>query len=592
MTVDQGLVFTIISATMALFIWGRWRYDVVAVTALLACVFTGVVPSHRAFVGFGHPAVITVASVLIISRALQESGLVDRLANLLARARHSPMLQIGATSGLTALMSAFMNNIGALALMLPVALRSCKTTRFGASNVLMPLSFASLLGGLVTMIGTPPNIIIATFRADTQGTPFGMFDFTPVGLPIALIGILFLAVVGWRLIPRYQSSDASRQDYFPIATYVAQVTVPPESDLVGSQVRDIEQLCEQEAIVMAVIRGRRRMLAPMAMEGLEAGDILILEGDTDALKPLLEYPGRVKVGTDEMDPGTLQSSQVQVVEAVVMPGSQLEGGSMRALRMREQHGANLLAMAREGKPPMTRLGSIRFKVGDVLLLQGERASLSEILASMGCLALKTRGLTLRRTTRNWFPILVFTVAIIISALRILPVEIAFVSAVVVLLVCNILSLRDAYRSIKWPIIVLLGALIPVGESLQHTGATAHIADVIVSVAGEFPVAVMLGLVILISMVLSDLIHNSPTAILMAPIAVAIAGKIGLPADPFLMAVAVGSASPYLTPIGHQSNTLVMGPGGYRFGDYWRMGLPLDVIIITIAVPMIMWVWVP
>ena len=592
MSFDQGITFTIIAATMALFIWGRWRYDLVAVAALLAGVLTEVIPSQHAFMGFGHPAVITVAAVLVLSRALQESGFVDHLANLLARARHSPGLQIGASGGLTALMSAFMNNIGALALMLPVALRNCKASKFGAGTVLMPLSFASLLGGLVTMIGTPPNIIIAAFRADTQGTPFGMFDFTPVGLPVAVIGIIFLSVIGWRLIPHQKSREVSQQDYFHIATYITQATLPANSNLVGSQVRDIEQICENEATVMAIIRGRRRILAPLAMQSLDAEDILILEGDADALKPLFESPGLVKVGTEDLDPGSLQSSQVQVIETVVMPGSLLEGGSMRGLHMHERYGVNLLAMAREGNPPMTRLGSIRFKVGDVLLLQGDRESLSENLAPLGCLPLKTRELTVRRTTRSWLPLLVFAAAIMVSALRILPIEIAFVLAVVVLLVCDALPLREAYRSINWPIIILLGALIPVGESLQRTGATAIIAEAIVSTAGEIPVVLMLALVMIISMALSDLIHNSPTAILMAPIAVAIAAKIGLPADPFLMAVAVGSASPYLTPIGHQSNTLVMGPGGYHFGDYWRLGLPLDIIIVAVAVPMIMWVWVP
>ena len=419
-----------------------------------------------------------------------------------------------------------------------------------------------------------------------------MFDFAPVGLPVAVAGLLFVTLVGWRLIPSSRRPEQSAGERFHIDSYVSQATVPEDSVLVGDQVRELEQLCGNEVTVMAIIRGRRRILAPSGREILEAEDILILEGHAEALKPLFESTGLVQVGAAELDAEVFDSTEVSLIEVVVMPGSPLEGWSMRGLKMHEHYGINLLAVAREGGPPMTRLGSIRFKIGDVLLLQGERTSLREELTTLGCLPLAGRGLTFRARRRALLPVAFFAAGIIAAGLGIVPIQIAFVGVVAALLIADVISPREAYRGVQWPIIILLGALIPIGESLQTTGATAVIAQAVGDMAGHLSPGVLLALIMVISMVLSDTVHNSPTAILMAPIAVGIATELGLSADPFLMAVAVGASSPYLTPIGHQSNTLVMGPGGYRFSDYWRMGLPLDVLIVAVAVPMLLWVWMP
>lgn len=583
-------VFAILAVTMVAFVWGRWRYDLVAVLALLTGVFVGVVPAERSFMGFGHPAVITVAAVLVISRALQVSGLVDRLVRLLAPTRRSVTMQIGAASTLGAVLSAFMNNVGALALMLPVTLRNSYKAGRPPSQVLMPLSFATLLGGLVTMIGTPPNVVIATFRTEVAGEPFGMFDFTPVGLSVAAVGILFITVIGWRLIPHHAAASKDDQALFHIEAYVTETKVPADSEFIGKQVRAIEQLCENEVTVMAILRGERRLLAPAGVERLGQGDILILEGDPAALQPLIGETKLVALGGQDVQPEQLRSEDIRVIEAVVMPNAPIEGRSMRGLRMHDRYGINLLAVARKGEPPMTRLGRIRFRTGDVLLLQGDRAAMQRVLTDLGCLPLAERGLQVARRRRAVLPLAIFGAAIAASALGLVPVQIAFVTAVVALIVTKAITIQDVYDSIEWPIILLLGALIPLGEALKSTGGTDLIADSIISMAAGAPIWFMLTIVLVASMWLSDLIHNTPTAVLMAPIGVAVAQGLNAPVDPFLMAVAVGSASPYLTPIGHQSNTLVMGPGNYRFGDYLRMGAPLEILIVCVAVPMIMWVW--
>ncbi len=591
MTLDQLTVFSILTVVMILFVWDRWRYDVVAGMALMTAVYTGIVPMEHAFEGFSHPAVITVACVLVISQALQSCGVVELFLKYLAYARGSLTTQIAANCGVTAFLSAFMNNIGALALMLPITLRDAQKSNRPASKILIPLSFASLLGGLITLVGTPPNIIIATFRANNVGEPFSMFDFTPVGLVVALSGFLYLVTIGWRLLPgNSDDDDQDSSEQFQIARYISEVRIPPESALVGTSVGALVNMCENEVSVMLILRRDRRRMAPSAMELLQPGDVLILEGHSETLQPLFENPGLLEAGAEEIDPEWLKSPDVRVIEAVVMPNSAIEGLSMRSIGMHQRFGVNLLAVARKGHAARTRLKHIKYKTGDVLLLQGETQALEHLCQTLGCLGIKNRGLEI--TPRRGMLLIpgTFAMGILVAAMGWVPVEIAFTSVVGILVLMKMVSLRTTYRSIEWPIIVLLGFLIPIGEALQSTGATELIAQGIISVGDDLPLWTLLALVMAVSMLLSDLVHNTPTAVLMAPIALSLATGLGASPDPFLMAVAVGAASPYLTPIGHQSNTLVMGPGGYSFGDYWRVGLLLDIVIISVAVPMIMLVW--
>ena len=588
MTNDQIAIFLILTATMALFIWNRWRYDVVAGCALMAAIYSGIVPFDHAFSGFSHPAVITVASVLVISQALQSSGVVGLFLRYLGMFRARAVTQLAANCGTTALLSAFMNNIGALALMLPITLRDARKAKRAASSLLMPLSFASLLGGLVTLIGTPPNIIIATFREEHTGQPFGMFDFTPVGLVVALAGILFLLLASRYLLPARAKSDNDNQ--FQIAQYLTEISIPDTSELVDKSVRDLEAMCDHEATVVAIVRGKLRRLAPSAREPILAGDVLIVQGESEALQPLFEDTSMGQAGAEITDKMWRGSPDVSVIEAVVMPNSMIDGIAMRSLNMHERYGVNLLAVARERHPSRARLKHVRFKTGDVLLLQGERQSLQEMCGNFGCLPIKNRGVEITPRRSALLTPAVFAAGILATAFGLVPVQIAFTTVVGILVLLKAVSLREAYRSIEWPVIVLLGFLIPVGEALQSTGATEQIANVIVAVADDIPLWGLLALVMVTSMGLSDLVHNTPTAILMAPIALSLANKFNLPPDPLFMAVAIGAASPYLTPVGHQSNTLVLGPGGYNFGDYWRLGLPLDFVIVLVGVPMIMLVW--
>jgi di/tricarboxylate transporter len=482
-----------------------------------------------------------------------------------------------------------MNNVGALALMLPVAVRNAERSGTAPSIVLMPLAFASLLGGLVTLIGTPPNIVIATARAEAAGAPFSMFDFTLVGLPVALAGLAFIALFGQRLLPR-RNARATAGDRFRLRAYLIEAQVLASSPLIDATIRRLEEMCDNEATVMAILRDGQKHLAPDGTDRIHADDVLVLQGDPLALRPLLKQRGLISIGDADVNQDSLISDDVILVEAMVMPKAPIEGRSMRRLRMHATYGVNLLAMARKGQPSAARLARVSFQVGDVLLLQGHRDTLRKILPTLGCLPLAERGFNLAKTGTSWLPLAIFVLAVLAASFGLAPVQIAFVTAVLAMVLTGAIATRDVYSSIEWPVIVLLACLIPIGEALETTGATTLIAGGIASVAGDLPLWALIALVMATSMLLSDLVHNTPTAVLMAPIGLSLASTLNVSPDALLMAIAIGAASPYLTPIGHQSNTLVMGPGGYQFGDYWRLGLPMDCVILATAVPMIMWVW--
>jgi len=596
MTTDQILVFAILAAALLLFIHGRWRYDVVAVLALLAVVLTGIIPAATAFSGFGNPAVITVAGVLIITRAFRNAGIVDRLAKTLAPLTMRPTGQVGVLAGLVATFSAIMNNVGALALMMPVAHESAQSRGRPASRLLMPLAFASLLGGMITLIGTPPNIIVATFRAETAGAPFAMFDFTPVGLGVAVVGVIYIALIGWRLIPPNRMGETTAEQLFKVEGYVYEARVPADSPVVGRPLDELERLGQFSVAVVALIRGQRRILAPSGRESVAADDVLVLEGDPESLKGLvdgakLELAAEDEAGVDRrIGIETLRSDEVGLVEAVVGPGAAIEGNSPQGLMLHTRFGINLLGIARRGQAITERLGRVRFQPGDVLLLQGPVVRLGEVISALGCLPLAERGLRMDRAKQPLLPLGIFAVAILLSAFGLVAVHIAFIAAVAVLILAETLSVREAYAAVEWPVIVLLGAMIPVGEALRVTGGTDLVAQGFVSLSSELPVTGILVLLLVVTMLITDVINNAATAVLMAPIGVGVAQGLGVNPDTFLMAVAVGASSTFLTPIGHQSNALVMGPGGYAFGDYWRMGLPLDILIVAVATPLLLLFW--
>jgi len=587
---EATVLFLILAGTLGLFIWGYWRYDIVACLALGACVAVGAVPFSGVFVGFSNPAVITVACVMIITHALNRSGIVDLLVKSLTPITNHEVLHIAALTLLAACLSAFMNNVGALALLMPVAIQTAIQAKRSPSHVLIPLALGSALGGLITSIGTPPNLLISSYRRQVLGQSYAMFDFSPVGLVLAAVGVTFVVLIGWRLLPARRKSAESTEDMFQIQDYITEITIPGGSPLVDKTINEFENLIEGDITILGLIRKQRKRLVFRPQERLQQDDIVIVEASHSDLEKLLSKGKFELVGGATVSQEELRSDEVGVLEAVVPPGSRIEGRSTRSLRLRTRYRINLLAIARQGRAFKQRLNKVTLQAGDVVMLQGEVDSLRETVVSLGFLPLGERGIDVGRKPRAILPLMIFAGAIFSAAMRVVPVEVAFAGAVVTLVISNVMPARRLYEAIDWPVIILLAAMIPVGGALQATGTTDLIAKSFVGLAGHLSPIWILGLLMLITMTLSDIMNNAATAVVMAPIGVGIAQQLHLNVDPFLMSVAVGASCSFLTPIGHQNNILVMGPGGYKFMDYFRIGIFLELIILAVGLPMILWTW--
>jgi di/tricarboxylate transporter len=588
MTAPQILAFGILAAMMALFVWGRLRYDMVAVLALLAGLAAGVVPHNKAFSGFSDDIVIIVASALVVSAAVARSGVIETALRPLAPFLTTPTIQVFVLTAVVAALSAFVKNIGALAMMMPVAFQLARKSGTSPSAMLMPMAFGSLLGGIVTLIGTSPNIIVSRVREEILGTPFSMFDFAPVGVLLAIGGVAFLAF-GWRLLPERRSA-APMDAAFNLEGYTTEVSVPENSEFAGRTVRELEALGESEVEVLAILRRRERNSSPAGGVKLRAGDIIILKGEPAALERVVRA-ARLTLVRDAVTRETdTPTDDIGVIEAIVTPDSPLVDNTPAGMRLYDHYQVNLLAVSRAGRRIARQLRSVRLKPGDVIVLQGDLNTMPETLGALRVLPLAERGLRLGRGGRGFIPVAVLAIAMLLVALHLLPVAIAFFAAAVLIVLFGSLTLREAYDAIEWPILVMLAALIPVSDSLRSTGGTDVIAGWLSMAAGALPPLGTLALIMVAALAVTPFLNNAATVLVMGPIAATFASNLGLSPDPFLMAVAIGAACDFLTPIGHQSNTLVMGAGGYRFTDYWKLGLPLSFYVVLAGVPLIALVW--
>jgi di/tricarboxylate transporter len=606
MTLDQGLILGILVAMVAMFLMGRWRHDMVALGALLACVLAGLVPSSGAFAGFGHPAVITVACVLVLSHALQVSGAVDVVVKKVLPSDAGPMITIAALTPIGALLSGFMNNVGALALLMPVALQVAARQSLPPGQVLMPLAFGSILGGMTTMVGTPPNLIVSGFRAEAGLSSFTMFDYTPVGVAVAAAGILFIALLGRRLVPVRERTGAEE---FETGAYITEVRIPKDSKADGKTLSEVEAILEDSgAQILGMIRNDVRVNAPRGNRVVRAHDILAIEAEADTLAAALSSLGlkleedkpsenekkpEAPKATDEQKDKEEKSGaaeEIVLVEVTLLPQSNLVGRSASNIQLRTRYGINLLAVSRRGRRSMARLRAMNLKAGDVLLLQGAEDAIAEFANETGSVPLAGRSLRIPDRRKIILSSLIMLFAVGGAAFGLLPAAISFAMGLLATMALRTLPLRAIYEAIDWPVIVLLGALIPVAGAMEATGAADLVARFLLEQVARGHAIAGLGVVLIVTMTLSDLMNNAATAAVMCPIAIGTASQLGVSPDPFLMAVAVGASCAFLTPIGHQNNTLILGPGGFHFGDYWRLGLPLEVLVVAVSLPMLLWVW--
>ncbi|MDF1654058.1 MAG: SLC13 family permease [Coxiellaceae bacterium] len=582
-------ILIVLLLAMVLFISNRLRFDIVALLTLAVSVIIGAVPFHLVYSGLDNSAVITVACVMVISFALNESGILNTAVDKLSHVTKNKFLHITILCIITAILSAFMNNVGALALLMPIAIRTSIENKRSPAIILMPMALASAMGGLTTMIGTPPNLLISSFRQQALGEPFAMFDFGKVGLWIAIAGVIFIVLVGWRLLPIRKSTEHS-DDIFQIEDYITEIKVTEKSSVIDQSIGEFEKLLEEEYVVLGMIRNHQKRFSLRASMTIEANDILIIEATSGVIEKLLSK-GKLEIYGDRLHMSDeLHSDDIATMEAVVPQASRMEGRSWQASRLRSRYQINLLAIAREGKPFKERMNHVVLQAGDVVLLQGPQETLRSTSHRIGLLPLIGRGITTQKKNLAYLPLLIFIVAIILAAVQWVPVQVSFGGAVLLMALTRTIPIRQLYDSIEWPIIILLAAMIPVGNALVTTGGTDLITHSLLSVAKEIHPIGMLALLLIVTMTLSDFMNNAVTTVVMAPIAISIARALGVAIDPFLMAVAVGASCSFLTPIGHQNNTLVMGPGGYKFSDYIRIGLPLEIIVIVISIPLIEWIW--
>ncbi len=586
---DQVILFCLLGVVFGLLVWGKIRYDLVAFGALIVAIVIGVVPQAEAFAGFGHHATVIIALVLIVSRGLSNSGAIELIAGQVIGAGRTLFMHISVMSGVSAILSAVMNNVAALALLMPIDIQAAKKAKRSVRLSLMPLSFASILGGMITLIGTPPNIIIASFREEAMGESFGMFDFSPVGAVTALAGVIFIVTVGWRLIPTVADDETTIQQPLPHQDYVAEVRVAASSSVVGRRVRDLDtEAVEADVAIIGLVRKGKRLPGGARREEIRKGDIMVIEADAEHIDAFvgafkLEYVGSEKyVGH--------ASEGLSLVEAVVPENARIEGRNALSVRLLYQHGITLLGVSRRGRTFRERVRKLDTRAGDVLLLLGPTERLDDVVKWLGCLPLQARDLQVVQRHKAWIAVLSFALAIAAATSGIIHLPEALALVCMVMVGFNIVPLKEIYTSIEWPVIVLLGSMIPIGSALEASGGTALIAQQIIDFAEGYGPVIVLTLLMIVTMTLSDVLNNTATTVIAAPIAIDIANRLSVNPDPFLMGVAIAASCAFLTPIGHKNNTLIMGPGGYRFGDYWRMGLPLEVIVIVVSIPMLLIVW--
>lgn len=590
MTTDQIILFSLFGGVFAMLLWGRFRYDIVAFSALLLGVILGVVPKADAFSGFGHPATLVVALVLVVSAGLVRSGAVMLITKSMIDSSRKLGAHIAIMGSIGGVLSAFMNNVAALALLMPVDIATARKAGRKPAASLMPLSFASILGGMITLIGTPPNIIIAGIRQDQLGESFSMFDFAPVGAVTALAGLLFVALIGWRLIPRVDDGAQSGADV-EAANFVAELTVPEGHPRIGQSVSDFYDVGDETGVhILGLIRDGRRMFGSARRVTIKAGDALMLEAAPEALD---EFRASENLDFADGKRMTLLEAAEQglaLVEVVVPETSRIAGKSAQAIGLAWRQRTVLMGISRRGRRVTDRLRREVVKPGDILLLLTPADTQEEVVAWLGALPLADRGLAVTENRKIWPAALLFGGAVLLASFGLVDLTVALGVVVVGYVLTRIVPLAELYDHIEWPVVVLLGSMIPLGAALETSGGTKLIADLLISLTEGRPAWVALLVLMVVTMTLSDVLNNTATAIVAAPVGIQMAATLGVNPDPFLMAVAVAASCAFLTPIGHKNNTLILGPGGYRFGDYWRMGLPLEILVIAVAVPSIMVFW--
>ena len=584
---DQLILSIVIIGLLVFFISGKYRYDYVSLGALALLILFDIIKIENAFIGFSHPAVITVALVLLISKGLQDAGLSAVTGNIIGRFSPSETQFLFLIMFIAAILSSFINNIGAMALLLPITLSTCQKMGWHAGKFLMPLAFASILGGMNTLIGTPPNIIIAEFKESYTGEAFNFFDFSYVGLLVSFLSIIFIGLISSKLVAKRKL--AKTNNLIDLDNFLFELVVPEGSKAIGLTFSSFIKKAGNETEILGLVNENGAVSKVGNNSKIRADQHLVMKVSPNHISSIQDRFG-LNIAESSHD---LKEELIDEIEVVITPGSRLVGRKQNYLMKLAYEELFLLGMWRKGARFRTRLSKQMFKIGDVLLLGVRNTDKEDVTAKinhLGLMPIRSREIsTLPSRSRFLKAVIFFTTAILLAAFNVINVLTAFLLCVLGFVGIKILK-SNLYRHIEWPIVIMLAAMIPIGQALESTGITALIATEVVSLAGDLHIFWVLMIILIITMLITDVINNAATAVIMAPFSVNIALQLGQPLEPFLMVVAVGASCAFLTPIGHQCNTLVMGPGNYKFSDYWRLGLPLDILIVLASIPMILFVW--
>ncbi len=586
---DQTIIILLFIVIFVLLIWGRIRYDLVAFGALILGAVLGLVPGSDLFSGFGHSAVAIIALVLIVSRGLSSSGAIELVAAKLIDPERPVPFHIAIISAVGAGLSAVINNVAALALLMPLDVEAANKARRSPGQSLMPLSFATILGGMITLIGTPPNIVISEYRQDALGEPFSMFDFAPVGLAVAIVGIAFVSILGWRMLPKRTSLSEHEREIL-LGRYVAELRVGDQTLDGEITVRDLYPRAEEMDVnIIGLVRGGRRKSGLASRETLRPGDFLVVEGEPKSIEAFMGQSGLEFAGSEKHE-GGVRAEGLTLAEAIVPEGARIERRTARDLRLLQRHSVTLLGVAREGRRFRDRVRLLNIRAGDVLLLLGTPERVTSAIDWLGALPIEGRQTEVIQRRKAGLAIGLFVAAVALAVIGLLPLAVALAGSVIGYVALGLVSGRDVYASVEWKVIVLLASLIPLAEAFERTGGAALLAGQIEIITSGYPAWVTLAVLMMVTMTMSDFLNNVATTLIAAPIAVSIATATGTNPDTYLMGVAVAASCAFLTPIGHKNNTIIMGPGGYQFGDYWRIGLPLEVLVLVVSVPTLLLVW--
>jgi di/tricarboxylate transporter len=602
-TGDIALMLLILAITIILFIFDWLRVDVVALLVLLSLVLTGLITPAEAFEGFSSPAVITVWAVFIVSGGLFYTGVANRLGGQLFKwAGTRPTRLMGLLMTAVGLMSGVMNNVGATAVLLPAAVSMSRKARVHTSRLLIPLAFGSLLGGMTTLIGTPPNILVGDALLTAGYEPFSLLDFAPVGLVALVAGILFMVVVGWRLLPERTSaerlaaaigSDDELVDLYRLGERLFRARIPAGSPLIGQELSTSGLRRDFDLSVIGLERRGKTLLAPEKDTVLERGDVLLIEGMVDHLV-WAETMGRLEVQPEVgVHDGDLQSEVVGIAEVILSPHSRLVGATLADIQFREKYQVSVLAILRDGRPRRTGLVELPLRFGDTLLVQGPRQYIRVLQREPDFVVLgDLEAMPAIRAKKAPVAVGLMFVMLVPVVLGWLPITATALLAGLLMVITGCLTMDEAYSSIEWKAVFLVAGTLPLGIAMEKTGTAQFLAGLVVDTVGIWgPMALLAGFYVLTNL-LTQFMSNAASTVLIAPIAIQAAQRIGSDPHALLMTVAVAASAGFLTPVAHQSNVLVMGPGGYRFGDYFKVGLPLDLLVfaITLLIVPLIWPW--